>query len=73
MEQNRTMMVSVNGEMQERRIAGIETNHDILRDIWGLEALNEPVRMIRAIPETFEGERLIWVMDGSCFIVGPSY
>jgi hypothetical protein len=65
----RTVKVSVNGETQERRVVGFETNRDIAMDTHGLDALNQPVTMVRPIPETFEGEKVYWTMDGSCFIV----
>jgi hypothetical protein len=63
------MKVSVNGEMQERRVVGYETSRDLLVEAIGLEALRYPITHIRPIPEIFEGERIIWYMDGSCEII----
>jgi hypothetical protein len=69
--EEKTMKVSVNGETQERRIVGYETNHDFMMDTLGLSALNSPITMVRAVPETFEGEHIHWVVGGTCFITGP--
>jgi hypothetical protein len=67
----KTMEVLINGEPQYRRIIGYQTNRDIYLDTEGLSELNEPIAMARPVPETFEGERIHWVMGDTCFITGP--
>ncbi len=67
----KTMMVEVNGEIQQRRIVDFVTNRDLLMEVMGLDALKLPVWFIEGIPETFEGERLVRYMDGSKEIIGP--
>ena len=66
---DKTMTVSVNGEMQQRRIVDYRTNHDTLRDVRGLSALDRAIIMAHPVPETFEGEKVFWVIGGDCYIV----
>lgn len=64
----RMMDVLVNWEWEKRRIVRVET----LAEFYGDIAYIGNLSVLYPIPETFEGERLYKVADGSCYIIGST-
>lgn len=68
MTENKYMDVRVNDEIQKRKIVGCKSDLDLYGPPMGLYP--RPPELF-PVPETFEGEVLYWIVDGSCFIKGP--